>query len=153
MNTVRNSAKAVILHDGKILTIQCLSWKKETFYILPGGGQEHGETLIQALQRECLEEIGCTVDVGRLLWLREYIGRNHEFAEVHKDLHGMELMFECRLPPGAEPRAGTNPDDGQVGLAWLEVRTIGDKLFYPQALKPVLQRPWSDSPVYLGDVN
>src|SRR5687768_8900235 len=48
----RNSAKALIVKDGRILVIR----KKvgtELWYLLPGGGQEKGETLHEALKREC----------------------------------------------------------------------------------------------------
>ncbi|MEC1177482.1 NUDIX domain-containing protein [Metasolibacillus meyeri] len=50
--TIRNSAKAIIVKDEKLLAIK-IQENGGTYYILPGGGQEHGENLHQALQREC----------------------------------------------------------------------------------------------------
>ena len=50
----RNSAKAVILKDNKLLAIEKVD-RDGQWYLLPGGGQEFGETLIDALKRECLE--------------------------------------------------------------------------------------------------
>ena len=49
--SVRNSAKAILLHDGKILVNRCVSRFGE-YYALPGGGQKSGETLIEAVKRE-----------------------------------------------------------------------------------------------------
>ncbi|MFT5675864.1 MAG: 8-oxo-dGTP diphosphatase [Paraglaciecola sp.] len=36
---------------------------------LPGGGLDPNETIHQVLQRECLEELGCEVDVQYLFWV------------------------------------------------------------------------------------
>lgn len=41
---IRNSAKAVIIQEGKLLAIKKQD-KEGYYYILPGGGQEHGENL------------------------------------------------------------------------------------------------------------
>lgn len=89
---LRNSVKAIIVEDGKILCIKCKDdWG--FFYLLPGGGQEPGETLPDALTRECLEEIGTKVTVGDLVFVRDYISANHEFAEYESEVHQVELMF------------------------------------------------------------
>jgi len=47
-----------------------------------GGGQEQGATIHKALQRECLEVISVEEVIGELKFVREYIGKNHEFAEL-----------------------------------------------------------------------
>ena len=52
------------------------------FYLLPGGGQNHGETLKECLIRECYEELGVHVRVQKLLCTREYIGKIINFATV-----------------------------------------------------------------------
>ena len=52
---VRNSAKALVLNDGKILVNRCVS-RFGDYYALPGGGQREGETLLEAVRRELLED-------------------------------------------------------------------------------------------------
>ena len=42
--SIRNSAKAVIVKDEKLLTVK-IQENGGIYYILPGGGQEHGENL------------------------------------------------------------------------------------------------------------
>ena len=68
---------------------------------LPGGGAEFGETLHEALHRECREEIGCDVEIGPLRFIREYIAAHHEFAAEDPEAHQIEYMFVCRLADGA----------------------------------------------------
>lgn len=51
---IRNSAKAIIIEDGKILFTKNKT-ENGLFYLLPGGGQEHDETLVEALKREWLD--------------------------------------------------------------------------------------------------
>jgi ADP-ribose pyrophosphatase YjhB (NUDIX family) len=53
----RNSAKAIIVREGRLLVTRN-SDPEGDWYILPGGGQNHSEPLHATLRRECLEEIG-----------------------------------------------------------------------------------------------
>ena len=59
---IRNSAKAIIIRNGQILCTKNRDLLEE-FYLLPGGGQNHGEPLYETLKRECLEEIGAKIQV------------------------------------------------------------------------------------------
>lgn len=152
MDPVRNSAKAVIIRDGRLLVTVNMD-DDGPFYLLPGGGQRSGEPLPQCLQRECREEIGVDVIVGELAYVREYVGRNHEFAATDGDAHQIEYMFVCRLPDGAGPRQGHTPDGLQVGVEWLPLERLEATRLYPAALRPLLAAGCAGGPVYLGDVN
>lgn len=55
--TIRNSAKALIIKEGKILAIKIRD-QDEEWYIMPGGGQESEELLTDAIRREVAEEAG-----------------------------------------------------------------------------------------------
>jgi len=150
---IRNSAKAIIIVDARLLTIKNQD-DEGFYYILPGGGQQPGETLTSALQRECREELSVDVDVANLVCIREYIGRNHEFATADGDFHAIEFMFECSLREGGVVGAGELPDLGQVGSEWIPVDQLTACRFYPNALGLVLAEYGRGShPVYLGDVN
>lgn len=61
MEPVRNSGKAIIIQGASLLVIVHRD-EEGTWYSLPGGGQEPGETLPEALQRECHEELGVSVN-------------------------------------------------------------------------------------------
>jgi 8-oxo-dGTP diphosphatase len=155
MNPIRNSAKAVIIQDNRILTIK-LQDKDGFWYCLPGGGQQHGETLIEALKRECKEEINAEIEVGDIIFVRDYIGKNHEFADipVHAEVHQVEFMFACRLADGAEVRLGSVPDTTQLDVEWLPLDQLDSYRLYPLTLRALIsaQQP-APRPIYLGDIN
>ena len=146
---IRNSAKAVIVRDGALLLI-----RKEgdtgPYYIFPGGGQEKYEDLRAALRRECEEEIGCRVFVNDLLWIREYIGRNHEFAAADAATHQVEFYFSCRMEDGANPGIGPKPDAGQVAVEWINLDRLPNTNVYPLSLRGEFVAP---SRRYFGAVN
>jgi 8-oxo-dGTP diphosphatase len=151
MANVRLSVKAIIVQHGRLLVLKNCDSAGD-WYMLPGGGQEHGETILAALNRECLEEIGSEVTVGRLRFIRDYIARHHEFAATDGGAHQVELMFECQLR--SVPRLGACPDPMQTGIAWLELSTLTDHRLYPSVLQRLLAtNALTDEAIYLGDVN
>lgn len=55
---VRNSARSIIIRDGRIAMIHSL---KYDYYKFPGGGIENGENPVEAMIRETREEAGLVV--------------------------------------------------------------------------------------------
>lgn len=153
MKRLRNSAKAVIIKNGELLVTENRSMGT-VWYLLPGGGQKHGETITDALIRECIEELSIPVIPLDLLFIRDYISRNHEFAAEDADAHQVEFMFRCEIPEGAQPSMGGTPDPMQTGVAWLPLEKIDEFSLYPKKLKEILKNGIPDNhPVYLGDIN
>lgn len=149
---IRNSIKAIIIKNGKILTIKCID-RLGIFYLLPGGGQKPGETMEDALKRECLEELGIEVVVKELKLIREYIGKNHEFKEEDKDVHQIEFMFLCSLKNNRKPRLGKTPDSFQIDVEWLPLSEIGKYRLYPKSARKILKNLEKPMKIYLGDIN
>lgn len=154
MKSVRSAARALIIHNGELLTIKMQRGNEPVFYILPGGGQLHGETLEATLERECLEEIGIAPAIGPIAYVREYIGRNHTFKEAHKDFHQIEVVFRCELPEGNRINTGIDMDKNQIGVRWIPLEELKQTDFFPDVLKSYIQdgNIAIDSK-YLGDIN
>ena len=63
--SIRSSAKALIVNDGKILVNKCCHNDGSVYYDLPGGGQRQYEALEDAVIREVMEETGYAARVVR----------------------------------------------------------------------------------------
>ena len=153
MRHIRTAARALIIREGKLLAIKMRD-NSGIFYILPGGGQRHGETLQDGLMRECLEEIGTHVEVGELLYVREYIGKNHEFRKAHHAFHQVEHVFRCSLPNPDGIGPGHEHDKKQIGVEWIPLEDLANRRFLPEVIKPFFTAEGFDARThYLGDVN
>jgi 8-oxo-dGTP pyrophosphatase MutT (NUDIX family) len=86
----RYAARAVVFdNQGKVAL---LNVSNHYYHKLPGGGIEKGEDIAAALQRECQEEIGCSVTVtNELGFILEYRGglRQESYAYL-ASVNGMK---------------------------------------------------------------
>ena len=67
------AVSAAIFRDGKVLLVRRAGPPAKGLWTLPGGRVEVGETLVDAVRREVLEETGLTIDVIGLAGYRESI--------------------------------------------------------------------------------
>lgn len=51
------------------------------FWCTPGGGVDAGEAIISALQREMIEETDVMPDVGKLLYVHQFVKNDNEITE------------------------------------------------------------------------
>ena len=148
-----------MIDDGKVLLTRNHKPDEDhaDFWLLPGGGQHHGEDLHTTVQREVLEETGFEVEVGELLLVRDYIGANHELAEISDKLHNehaLELMFRCTVIGGSIGE-GHEHDPGQLEVAWVPLEQLAEIRIFPASLADLLPAIASGArtDVYLGDIN
>ncbi|WP_164545582.1 NUDIX domain-containing protein [Paenibacillus albus] len=146
MVSVRNTAKAIIESDNKLLLIKKKLDRIGIYYTLPGGGQEPGETIEAAILRECKEELNIKVEGRELVCVREYISNNHEYSFLVKEVQAIEFIFRCTF--GVEDKiAHLQNDVAQIGYEWLAITEIVNSLKqddeknglkFPQTLKDFL---------------
>lgn len=140
---IRNSAKALIIRDGKMAAIKVRDSEAE-WYIMPGGGQEAEETLEEAVCREVAEELGLRVRCKELLFAVE---------GVHgESFHRVDLVFLCEYIGEIEGTA-LHGDTNQVGVEWLDIETLLSQPLYPSRLRRQIMNVYEGKAhkVYLGN--
>ena len=123
----RLAVRAAIVREGKLLLIGMYDSRVDAapdtpHYNIPGGGVEAGESIVEAMRREVLEETGSRIEVGRLLLVAEWVGPTRP-ANLPD---GLEFVFECRLLPGEEPMLQPQPclDPSEVDLRWVPLEEV-----------------------------
>ena len=101
---------AVIWNDrGEILLIRRAKAPRKGEWSLPGGKVEFGETLIEAVRREALEETGLTIEV---LGLVDVVESVREVAAGSPDGHYVLIDFGTKVTSGTA-RAGSDALDAR----------------------------------------
>src|SRR5210317_493790 len=93
---IRNAARALIIRQDRILLLRKEGGGRGERYALPGGAQDPGENLRDALNRECEEEIGTAVDIGELLHVAEFFKLRDTQPPTRR--HLVEFLFRCAVP-------------------------------------------------------
>ena len=150
---VRTAARAIIVRNEELLVVRIKSDEGE-FLVLPGGGQNHGETLRSTVVREVHEELGLNVIVEELAYVREYVGKNHSMHRIHGHFHQVEAVFYCTCDDFASIGAGKEQDRRQVGFLWIPLSKIDQHPISPPGLSKIItQKTAGGSARYLGDVH
>ena len=140
---IRNSAKALVIKDGKMLAIKLKDSDGE-WYIMPGGGQEAEELLSSTACREVAEEMGILAECKELLFAVE--GLHGE------KFHRVDLVFLCEYISNIS-NAELHGDTNQIGYDWLEISTLNTQPLYPSKLRRQIMNYYEGKPylVYLGN--
>lgn len=140
---IRNSAKALIIRDGKMAAIRIRDANEE-WYIMPGGGQEPEETLQETVCREVSEELGINVKCKELLFVVEGV--------YGERFHRVDLIFRCEFI-NELPHIALQYDTNQVGVEWLDISTLNLQQLYPSKLRRQIMNFCEGKPykVYLGN--
>ncbi|MGW1170820.1 NUDIX domain-containing protein [Streptomyces sp. NPDC002550] len=153
---LRVSARAVVVdQDGRVLLIRHRDNDRE-FHVLPGGRVEPGETAAEAACREVKEETGLQVDIGELLWVREYLPDRHPANPYHRtQLQQLQLYFKAQ-PASDVTSPATAPDRTQSAVIWHPLVTVSELVLLPLGLTASLAELGTEQPangsVYLGDM-
>lgn len=97
---------AIIMRDGEILLVRRGSEPGIGKWSVPGGSVEIGETLVEAIKREVMEETGLEIDVGDFAGISDLIVRKDGEIQFHYVLSD----FFATAKPG-EPVAATDASD------------------------------------------
>jgi ADP-ribose pyrophosphatase YjhB (NUDIX family) len=118
---------AVCLCDGERILLAEHVKRGRRHWLLPGGGVEVGETLLEAATREMREETGLVVDVGRLVIVCEAIEPGGR--------HLLNMIFAAGAWKG-DLVAG--PDGVLVDVAWRHRDELTRLVMHPPIAAEVL---------------
>ena len=112
------AVSAAIFRDGRLLLVRRAGAPSMGLWTLPGGRVEVGETLVEAIQREVMEETTLSIHVVGLAGYREVI-----LKEVVGDRgrHFVILPFATRYVSG-----DVTLNDELGDARWVEIDEIGD---------------------------
>ena len=127
--SVRNSAKAIVISNGKLLVNRCES-RFGDYFTLPGGGQKSGEMLTETVKRELLEETGYSVTPIRMSGIYERISTGRDEGICHK----IYFIFLCKLNDD-ERKKPTETDLFQIGAEWIPLRDVTSRNLFPRAIR------------------
>jgi 8-oxo-dGTP diphosphatase len=132
VSAIRIRVAAVLVRDGEILLV---NHHKEgrSYWLLPGGGLEFGESLQQGVERELAEECGVKIRAGRLLFIAESLP-----PDRHR--HVVNMTFAAELLEGDAHLAELG-SERLKGVAWVKRADVPALTFFPD-FKAALLRHW-----------
>lgn len=113
----RRRAMAVLLDGGSIAMIR-RDRRGETYYVVPGGGVEDGETPEEACVREAWEELGLDVEIVAPFARLRFHGDLHEAFLVRR------IGGRFGTGGGAEYGGSLPPEQGSYHPVWLPLDAL-----------------------------
>ncbi len=112
----KNTARGIVVHDGKLLLME--RWRPRLHYFsIPGGGIEPGETAEQAVAREIPEETSIKVQVERQVLEMRDGGFRHQIYLCRY------VSGEPHMPEDA-PEILHASEDNRFKPRWIEIERL-----------------------------
>ncbi|CTQ32195.1 NUDIX domain-containing protein [Jannaschia rubra] len=109
---IRIAARAVLIHDDRLLLVNAWPGPTSDLWCAPGGGAEPHVGLPQTLIREVREETGLEISVGEPCLINEW-------HSPERGMHQVEVFFRCRLVAGALDDAWRDPEGIVTRRRWV----------------------------------
>jgi len=137
----RIRAAGILIKEDKILLIRHQK-KENTYWLLPGGGVDYGETMEESLRREFLEECNIDVEVKDMVFVSQGIAPDKSRHIVH-----MNFVVEYK---GGELRVG---DEGILKeVSYVSFDELDGVTLYPNIKKELKEYYNGNEELrYLGD--
>jgi len=123
----RLAARALILHQDRLLLVNAYPGGTSDLWATPGGGVHAGTSLPDNLAREVLEETGLTVAIGPPALINEF----HDPATGY---HQVEVFFRATVVAGTLSRDWQDPEGIVTERRFFSRAEMADIRFKPDSL-------------------
>lgn len=133
MTSPRIAARAVILHDDRLLLVNAYADANSTLWCAPGGGVEKGSSIPDNLIREVHEETGLTISVGPPCLI-------NEFHDPKTSFHQIEVFFRCKITQGRLDPDWQDPELIVDRRRWVTREEMAGLRYKPDSLPEIAWR-------------
>ena len=143
MSTIRIRVAGILVKDGKILLVRHEKNDK-SYWLLPGGGVDFGESAEAALVREFQEEVGLSIQVGKIVLVHDSIPANRHRQVLNLYFLVTADKFDIKVTQDAVLK----------DAAFYPLSEFGGMAVNPDVKKEILEgigNGWSESCRYLGN--
>ena len=133
MTSPRIAARAVILHDDRLLLVNAYADANSTLWCAPGGGVEKGSSIPDNLIREVHEETGLMISVGPPCLI-------NEFHDPKTGFHQIEVFFRCKITQGRLDPDWQDPERIVDRRRWVTREEMAGLRYKPDSLPEIAWR-------------
>lgn len=136
----RLAARALILHQDRLLMVNAFPGGRSDLWCAPGGGVHSGTSLPENLAREIHEETGLSVHVGPPALV-------NEFHDPRSGFHQVDIFFRCTITSGQIDPAWQDPEGVVTDRAFFSRHDLetGRIRFKPDSLP---RAAWGETTLY-----
>jgi mutator protein MutT len=123
----------IVMRDSKVLLIHRVNRHGEEYYCFPGGHQEPGETIEQAVVRELAEETSLQVTPKKLLY------------RISWDIDGQNYFYLCDAAAGEAALRTDSEEYAEVvsgrqvyDPVWVDIKDLPTLLVYQLEIRDLL---------------
>jgi 8-oxo-dGTP diphosphatase len=145
MKSVRLAARAVILHQGRLLVVNAYPGGVSDLWCVPGGGVESGSSLHDNLRREIHEETGLDIAIGVPCLI-------NEFHDPASGFHQVDVYFRAEIIASTLDHAWTDVAGVVTERRFVTEDELRQLRFKPDSLPEVAwgDAAWSEGALYDG---
>lgn len=127
---IRIAARAVLIHDDRLLLVNAWPGPDSDLWCAPGGGAKMHESLPTGLAREVHEETGLRIAVGAPCLV-------NEFHAPERAFHQVEVFFRCTLTGGMLDEGWRDPEGIVTRRRWFARDALRDIRLKPDSLPDI----------------
>lgn len=127
MDTIHNIARGVCIQDGSVLLAY---FKEDKHYFLPGGHIEIGESALETLRREFMEELKLKVEPTKFIAVLEHLWTNK-----HSTQHEINFIFSVEAP-SAQNIQSQRP---HLEFRWVPLKELNNINFLPKEMLQTIE--------------